>query len=190
MNNQHENDEDLSERIQEFVQMKMDNGEKNAFMAGHYCCSDDNGELSKTNGYVGTGLMKSHIEMILAHMWDRPTTATLSQESSRLVTPAIIATERMRSFIFPQEIVQEMIKRDQCAGREITTSALHTSIKAVIALIYGPNGETIEEGAIEGVTVTSFCLAVINMNPQSPTGGQHAKTNTEPYQWPINVAMD
>ena len=169
MNNQHENDEDLSERIQELFQMKMDNGEKNAFMAGHYCCSDDNGELSKTNGYVGTGLMKSHIEMILAHMWDRPTTATLSQESSRLVTPAIIATERMRSFIFPQEIVQEMIQRDQRAGREITTSALHTSIKAVIALIYGPNGATIEEGAIEGVTVTSFCLAVINMNPRSPT---------------------
>ena len=169
MNNQHENNADLSERIQECVQVKMDNGEKNSFMAGPYCCSNDNGELSKINGFVGTGLMKSHIEMILAHMWDRPTTATLSQESSRLVTPAIIATERMRSFIFPQEIVQEMIQRDQRAGREITTSALHTSIKAVLALIYGPNGETIEEGAIKGVTVTSFCLAVINMNPRSPT---------------------
>ena len=64
MNHHHENNKDLSERIQEFVQMKMDNGENNAFMAGHYCCSDDNGELSKTNGYAGTGLMKSHIEMI------------------------------------------------------------------------------------------------------------------------------
>ena len=62
-----------------------------------------------------------------------------------------------------------MIQRDQRAGREITTSALHASIKAVLALIYGPNGETIEEGAIEGVTVTSFCLAVINMNPRSHT---------------------
>ena len=46
MNNQHENGKDLSERIQAFIQMKMDNGEKHAFMAGHYCCSDDNGELS------------------------------------------------------------------------------------------------------------------------------------------------
>ena len=68
MNNQHENNEDLSERIQAFVQMKMDNGEKNDFMAGTYCCSGDNGELSRINVYVGTGLTKRHIKMILAHM--------------------------------------------------------------------------------------------------------------------------
>ena len=81
MNNQHENDEDLSERIQAFVQMKMDNGKKNEFMAGTYCCSGDNGELVKIQGYLGTALIKSHIEMILAYiMWNRPSTAASPQK--------------------------------------------------------------------------------------------------------------
>ena len=165
MNNQQEDDEDLSARVHAFVQTKMDNGENKKIMSGTYCCSGDDGELARIHGFLGTALIKSHIEMILAHMWDRPTTATLSQESSRLVTPAIIATERMRSFIFPQEIVQEMIRRDHGEPREITPSALHTCIKAVITLIYGLNGSTIEEGTIEGVTVTGVCMAIINMNP-------------------------
>ena len=82
-----------------------------------------------------------------------------------------------------------MIHRDQRAGREITTSALHTSIKAVIALIYGPNGATIEEGAIEGVTVASVCLAIINMNPRSPTAEadfppEHTKSHSPHYKDP------
>ena len=156
-------------RVHAFVQTKMDNGENKKIMSGTYCCSGDDGELARIHGFLGTALIKSHIKMILAHMWDRPTTATLSQESSRLVTPAIIATERMRSFIFPQEIVQEMIRRDQWAHREITLNALHNSIKAVITLICGLNRSTIEEGTIEDVTVTGVCMVIINMNSSFPT---------------------
>jgi len=90
-------------------------------------------------------------------MWNCPSTAALTQKSSRLCTTTSIATEKMRSFVFPQEIVQEMIRRDQVEHREITPS------------VYGLNGSTIEEGAIEGVTVTGVCMAIINMNPSFPT---------------------
>ena len=64
MNNQQEDNKDLSARIHAFVQMKMDNGEKNKFMAGTYCCSGNNGELARIYGFFGTGLIKSHIKMI------------------------------------------------------------------------------------------------------------------------------
>ena len=169
MNNLNEDDEDLSARVHAFVQRLMDNGAKTKFMDGTYHCHGDDRELIKIYGFLGATLIKSHIEMILADMWYRPTTATLNQESSRLCTPAIIATERMRSFIFPQEIIQEMIRRDHGEHWEITASALHTSIKAVLTQIYGLNGSTIKEGAIEGVTVTGVCMAIINMNPISNT---------------------
>jgi len=75
----------------------------------------------------------------------------------------------MKSFIFPQEIVQEMNTIDRRDNREITTSALYTSIKAVITLMNGLNGSIIEAGAIHGVSVASFCVAIINMDPMSNT---------------------
>ena len=56
-----------------------------------------------------------------------------------------------------------------CDNREITTSALCTSIKAVITLMNGLNGSKIEAGATHGVTVASVCMAIINMNPMSNT---------------------
>ena len=64
MNNQQEDDEDLSARVHAFVHLKMDNGKKNKFMAGTYCCPGDDGELVKIYGFLGTALIKSHIEMI------------------------------------------------------------------------------------------------------------------------------
>ena len=131
MNSLNKDDGDISTRVHTFVRRVVDNDVKNKFMAGTYHCPSDNGELAKIYGFLGTALIKSHIKMILAHIWDCPSTAALNQESSRLCTQAIIATERMRFFIFPQEIVQEMIRRDQWAQQEITPSALHTSIKAV-----------------------------------------------------------
>ena len=103
--------------------------------------------------------------MILANVWDRPTPGDIDQESSQLCTQTIVATERMQSFMFPQDIVQEMIRRDHCENREITPNALYTCIKSAITLICGLNGSVIEEGAIESVMVTGVCMAIINTNP-------------------------
>ena len=169
MNNLNEDNGDISARVHTFVRSVVDNGATSKCMAGPYCCPGDDGELARIYCFLGTAIIKSHIQMILANMWDRPTSRDIDQESSRLCTQIIVATERMRSFMFPQEIVQEMITRDHGENREITPSALYTCIKAVITLIYGLNGSTIEEGAIEGVTVPGVCMAIINRNPRSPT---------------------
>ena len=56
----------------------------------------------------------------------------------------------MQSFIFPPEIVQEMDAADHRAKREITHSALFTSIKAGVTLMSGLNG-IIEAGVVHGV---------------------------------------
>ena len=64
MNNLNEHDEDLSARVHAFVQMKMDNDGKDEFMAGTYRCPGDDGELAKIHGFLGTALMKNHIEML------------------------------------------------------------------------------------------------------------------------------
>ena len=165
MNNLNKDDEDLSARVHTFVQRLVDNGAKNEFMAGTYHCPGDNGELAKIYGFVGTTIKKSHIQMILAQIWDRPTPGHIDREASRICTQGLIATEKMRSFIFPQEIVQEMIARDHCNNRKITTIALYTCVKAVITLINRLNGSSIEEGAIEGVAAAGVCMAIINMNP-------------------------
>ena len=159
MNNLNEDDGDLSAYIHTFVRSVVENGAKNEFMDGPYCCPDDDEELATRYSFVGTTIIKSHIQMVLAQIWDRPTPGHIDREASRIYNVRLIATERMRSFVFPQEIVQEMIERDHCDNREITTRALYTCIKAVITLINGLNGSTIGEGATQGVTVAGVCMA-------------------------------
>ena len=71
MNNLNEDDGDLSAWVHTFVRHVMDNGAKNKFMAGPYHCPGDNGEPAKIYGFVGTAIIKSHIQMILTQIWDR-----------------------------------------------------------------------------------------------------------------------
>ena len=62
-----------------------------------------------------------------------------------------------QSFIFPPEIFREMDEADHCDCREFTPSALYTSIKAVIKLMYDLN-KRIDAGIVLGV-----CVAILNM---------------------------
>ena len=114
MNNLNKDNKDLSARVRTFVRSVGDNGAKNEFMDGPYHCPGDDRELAKIYGFVGTTIMKSHIQMILAQIWDCPKQGEIDQEASQICTQRLIATERMRSFIFPHDIVQEMIARDHC----------------------------------------------------------------------------
>ena len=60
MNNLNEDNGDLSARVHTFVRRVVDNGAKNPVMAGPCCCPDDDGELTKIYGFVGTTIIKSH----------------------------------------------------------------------------------------------------------------------------------
>ena len=82
MNNLNEDDGDLSARVHTFVRSVVDNGAKNEFMAGPYRCPNDDGELTKIYGFVGTTIIKSHIQMIFAQIWDRPTPGEIDREAS------------------------------------------------------------------------------------------------------------
>ena len=113
--------------------------------------------------------MRCNIQIELARRLDHPKPGLINQEISRICNANHIATRMMQSFVFPQEVVQEMNAIYRRANREITTSALYTSIQAVITLINGLNGSIIEAGAIHGVRVASVCVAIINMNPMSNT---------------------
>ena len=93
-----------------------------------------------------------------------PNPGLVSQEVSRICNFKHRATKMMRSVIFPQEIVQEMIASGHRDNREITTSALYTCVKAVLTLINGLNGSTIKEGAIEGAIRLNKTLRQLKNN--------------------------
>jgi hypothetical protein len=169
MNNLNEDNEDLSACVHMFVRSVVDHGAKTEFLDGPSCCPDDDEELATLYGFVGTHIIKSNIQIILAQSWDHPTPGQIDREVSRICNVKHMATKMMQSFIFPQEIVQEMIAIDHRNNRKIITRALYTSIKAVCTLINGLNGSTIEEGATRGVAVADFCVAIINMNTMSNT---------------------
>ena len=65
--------------------------------------------------------------------------------------------------MFPPEIVYEMDAAEHRANREIISSALYTSIKAVINMMYELN-ERIKAGVVLGVWVT-----ILNMSPMPNT---------------------
>ena len=82
MNNLNEDDGDLSARVHTFVRSLVDNGTKNEFIVGPSRCSDGNGALATLHGFTGTTIIKSHIQMILANIWDHPKPGDIDQESS------------------------------------------------------------------------------------------------------------
>ena len=126
------------------------------------------GNLQKYIVSWGGKILESNLQIAVANIMLHPNPDLVSQEVSQICNVRHIGTKMMQSFIFPPEIVHEMDAADHRANREITPSALYTSIKAVITLMNGLNG-IIEAGAMYGVSVASVCVTIINMNPMSNT---------------------
>ena len=57
MNNLNKDDEDTSARIHAFVRSVVAYGVKNKFLAGPYCCPEDDGETATLYGFVGTDII-------------------------------------------------------------------------------------------------------------------------------------
>jgi hypothetical protein len=159
MNPLNDEDGDTSNRVHEIVTRMVAANAKRDFMAGPYRCAGDDGKTAKLNGFLGGKILESNLHIAVANRMLNPSPGLVSQEVSRICNESHIGTKRMQSFIFPREIIHDMNAADCHASREITPSALYTSIKAVIKLIYESNEMT---GARE---VLGVCEAILNINP-------------------------
>ena len=129
MNTLHEDDEDTSTRVHNFVRRIVAYNAKHEFLAGSYCCADNDGETTALHGFLGTMSLQCNIQIELAQRIPYPNSGLINQQVSRICNTKHMATKMMQSFIFPPEIVQEMDTADYLANQEITPSALYTSIK-------------------------------------------------------------
>ena len=136
---------------------------KHTFMAGLYCYAEDDGQSATIHGFLGTKILESNLQIAVANRMLHPNPDLVSREVSWICNVRHITTKMMQSFIFPAEIVQEMDAADHRANQEITPSALYTSIKAVITLMYELN-KIIEAGVVLGIGV-----AILNMNSMPNT---------------------
>ena len=57
MNNLNEDNEDTSAPVHEFFRSVVTYGAKNKFLAGPYCCPDNNRETATLYGFVGTNII-------------------------------------------------------------------------------------------------------------------------------------
>ena len=164
MNTLHEDDEDTSTRVHNFVRRIVAYNAKHEFLAGSYCCAEDNRQPVTLHGFLGILILQFNLQIVVAQRILLPNPDLVSLEVSRICNTKHIATKMMQSFIFPPEIVQEMDAADHYANWEITPSALYTSINAAIMLMNELNG-IIKAGTTRSVCVASMCVAIINMNP-------------------------
>ena len=184
MNNLNEDDEDTSTRVHKFIRSIVAYGAERTFLAGSYRCPVNDGESAALHSFLGIDITRSNIQIKLARRLEHPKPGLIHQEVSRICNANHIATQMMQSFIFPLEIVQEMNAIDHCDNREITTSALYTSIKAVITLMNRLNGSIIEAGVMHDVSVASVCVAIINMNPMPNTNELEIPAEYQEYFFP------
>ena len=136
MNPLNDEDEDTSNCVQEFVRRMVTDIVKHNFMAGSYCCAEDNGQSTTLHGFLGTKILEANLQNAVVNRSLHPNPDLVSPEVWRVCNVRHIVTKMMQSLISPPEIVHEMDAADHRANRGITPSALYTSIKAVIKLMY------------------------------------------------------
>ena len=163
MNSFNDEDRDTSNRVHKFVIRMVANNMKCDFMAGSYACAWDDEKSAKLNGFPGSKILESKLLIAVANGTAKPTPGLLSQEVSHFFDERHIGTRMMQSFISPPEIVHEMDNADQRDYRQLTPSALYTSIKAMIKLLHELN-KRIDAGVVLG-----GCVAILNMNSMPNT---------------------
>ena len=161
MNLLNEEDAGTSNHVHAFVRRMVADNAKHKLVAGSYCCAEDGGQAATLHGFIGTKILESNLQIVVAHRMLHFNPDLVSQEVLRICTARQFATNMIQSFIFPQGIVQELDAADHCANQEITSSALYTSIKVVITLMNGLNG-IIKAGAMHGA-----CVSILHMNLMS-----------------------
>ena len=92
MNPPNDEDKDASDRVQAFVRRMVADNAKRDFIAGPYCCAEDDGKPAKLNGFPGGKILESKLLIAVANRMLHSNLEVVSQEVSWICNKNHIVT--------------------------------------------------------------------------------------------------